>query len=552
MKAVISETKLKWENANGLAAPGTISFLNVLGCAWPALVLATLCLLPFLNKAFLVDDSWFLMMSQQIIKHPMHPMGFDVCWDTIDSCTKAYVLTPGNSLMGYVLVPTILTGGHEWTAHMTQLVLAWIAIAAMTSLILRFGWDRWHATVGALLLVAIPPFLPMASTAMPDLLATAVALVAMERIAAWKTEQNWDQGVEAAIALGLAGFARSHLALLLPLAAFFLLVSLDPKEILRQSRRQLWLWSPVFAGFILLWACIFAVREHNLALGAPPVVVGLGYIPLNLPTYLAFFAFPLPLAACRLANRWKYVGVGFVLILATLAVAGILTHWRIFAVLCLALLGLRVLAELFLQAFERRDHIDLSLVLWVLIPLPIVYYTHLPIKYLLPCTPAVILLCFRLLDGVPLKLARVVALALIVASTSYSLLILHADAEFADFGRDALYRLITPHVAAGETVWYPGQYWSFWYAPLDGAHLTFPGGPQPKPGDLVVVDLHGAGMYSPLARFPHRTLVDELSLKYSFGRTMEGGMGLYDNRSGFWLWGFGKSDRDRFKLWRID
>ena len=91
---------------------------------------------------------------------------------------------------------------------MTQLVLVWIAIVAMASLVLRLGWDRAHAIAGALLLVAIAPFLPMASTAMPDILATAVALVAMERIAAWKTEQNWSQGAAAAIALGLAGFAR--------------------------------------------------------------------------------------------------------------------------------------------------------------------------------------------------------------------------------------------------------------------------------------------------------------------------------------------------------
>ena len=92
--------------------------------------------------------------------------------------------------MGYVLVPTVLTGGHEWTAHLTQLVLVWIAIVAMASLVLRFGWDRRHAIVGALLLVAIPPFLPMASTAMPDLLAAAVGFVAIERLAAWKVEQK--------------------------------------------------------------------------------------------------------------------------------------------------------------------------------------------------------------------------------------------------------------------------------------------------------------------------------------------------------------------------
>ena len=208
----------------------------------------------------------------------MHPMDFDDCWNPGEDCSKAYVLTPGNALMGYVLVPTVLAGAHEWMAHLTQLVLVWIAIVAMTSLILRFGWDRWHAMAGALLLVAIPPFLPMASTAMPDILATALALVAMERLAAWKAEQKWTQGVAAAIALGLAGFARSHLALLLPLAAFFLLDSINPREVLAQFRRRFWLWAPVLAGFVFCWQSSPS-REHNLALNPPTGFTGLKYIP---------------------------------------------------------------------------------------------------------------------------------------------------------------------------------------------------------------------------------------------------------------------------------
>ena len=224
----------------------TVSAVAVLACAWPALLLATVCLLPFLNKPFLIDDPWFLTMAQQIVKHPAHPMDFEICWNNAvptGECLKASQFASGNPLMGqigqgYVLVPTVLGGAHEWMAHLTQLVLAWIAIIAMTSLVLRFGWDQWHAIAGALLLVAIPPFLPMASTAMPDILATALALVAMERLAAWKAEQKWSQGAAAAIALGLAGFARSHLVLLLPLAAFFLLDSIHPREIFAQIRRN--------------------------------------------------------------------------------------------------------------------------------------------------------------------------------------------------------------------------------------------------------------------------------------------------------------------------
>jgi len=185
----------------------------------------------------------------------------------------------------------------------------------------------------------------------------------------------------------------------------------------------------------------------------------------------------------------------------------------------------------------------LFLVFWVLIPLPIVYYAHLPIKYLLPCIPAVILMCFRLMEGFSVRVVRIAAFALIAASTGYSLLILRSDAEFAEFGRYAMYRLVSPHVAAGEKVWFGGQYWAYWYAPMAGATLTFPGGPQPKPGDLLVVGVFGGeGAHALLERFPHRTLVEAVSQNHRFGR-------MYNGRS---MWGFGESENDRYELWRID
>ena len=499
------ETQVNTEVTTRRDAPQAVSLVAVLACAWPALLLATVCLLPFLNKAFVVDDPWFLTMAQQIVKHPAHPMDFEICWNAglNDACRTEYQFASGSALMGqiaqgYVLVPTILCGAHEWTAHLTELVLVWISVVAMASLILRFGWDRWHAMAGALLLVAIPPFLPMASTAMPDILATALALVAMERVAAWKAEQKWSQGAAAAVALGLAGFARSHLVLLLPLAAFFLLDSTNPKEILEQIRRRLWLWTPVFAGGGLMAAIVLAVRERNLALSSSPGLVGHEYVVGNLVCYLLYFVFPIPLAASWLENRLRLGRKRIVYILAGLAAVPLLLHWRVSFVLCLAVIGAVVLGDLLFQALKRRDHTDCFLMLWILIPLPIVYYSHLPMKFMLPVMPAIILLCFRLLDGLSIRFVRAAAYVVIVASTGYSLLILNSDAEFANFGRDAMYQLIGPHVAAGERVWYPGQYWSFWYAPLAGATLTPPGGHQPKPGDLLVVDVYAAGEYSPL------------------------------------------------------
>lgn len=531
-------------------ASRTISAINVLACAWPALLLATACLLPFLNKAYINDDPWFLTMAQQIVKHPMHPLDFDICWNQSANCFTVGDALFGQQAQGYALVPTVLGGAHEWMAHLTQLTFVWIAVLAMTSLVFRLGWNRAHAITGALLLVATAPLLPLASTAMPDILATALTLVAIERLAAWKAEQKGSQGLVAAIALALAAYTRPHLVLLLPLAAFFLLDSIQPREIVSQIRQKLWLWTPVVAGAVLLFVIIAATREHNLAGTSPSVLTGTRHIRNNLHSYLMYLAFPLPLAASWIANRLK-TGRRLIVIIAVAApVALWFFHSRDLSE-SLAIVGFFALADLLIEALRKPDRTAQFLLLWVLIPLPVVYYVHLPIKYLLPCVPAVILLCFRLMEGFSVTVARSVAIALIVASTGYSVLILRSDAEYAEFGRDAMYHLISPRVAAGEKVWFGEQYSAYWYAPLAGAHLTFPGGPQPKPGDLLVV-----GRFElediPLKRFPRRTLVDAVTHKYRFGRTMGVGVGLYTNLMGYWLWGFGDGESDRYELWRID
>src|SRR6476646_9554563 len=111
-----------------------LSITAVLSSAWPALLLATVCLLPFLNKPFVIDDPEFLGMARQILKHPLHPMDFVLCWNVGATCLKAYGLAPGNTLMGYLLVPTVLFGTTEWMAHFTQIVFVWVAVIAMTSL----------------------------------------------------------------------------------------------------------------------------------------------------------------------------------------------------------------------------------------------------------------------------------------------------------------------------------------------------------------------------------------------------------------------------------
>jgi hypothetical protein len=518
--------------------------------SWPALLLAMACLIPFLNKAFLIDDPHFLLMARQILKHPLHPMDFQVCWDLVDRCTKAYEITAGNTLMGYALIPTVLGGSAEWIAHVTQLVFVGVAIVAMASLVLRLGLGSGHALIGVLLLVAIPPFLPMASTAMPDILATATALVAVERLLAWRTERCWHQGFVAAIALGLAGIARAHLAFLVPVAAFVLIESVKPQKILAQVRRGVGLWAPVVAGGAILVLIIVATRERSLALDPPALFAGRQNIPRNLLSYMLYFCFPLPLAAVWTVSRWNTRPERVAYAVLTAVFVGVLIPGRLTGFL--AGYGFSVLIDLMIESWEKRDQLGLFLMLWLLIPLPVVYYGHLPIKYLLPCMPAVILTCFRLAESVPPRLVRAGGGILIIGATIYSLLILRSDAEFAEFGRTAMAKLIRPHTAVGETVWYAGDFSAYWYAPLNGARLYVVGATQPKSGDLLVIGIREEGGRNTLAHFPKRRLMGVVYHQYRFGRTMWEGKGLYTNIHGNWLWGFGNSADDRYELWKID
>jgi hypothetical protein len=538
----------------------THSFRQTLSCAWPALLLAAACLLPFLHKPYLIDDPHFLKMAAHIVASPLHPMDFTVCWNIGERCMKAYELTPGNALMGYALVPAVLFGAPEWAAHLTQMAFCFVALLAMASFTLRLGYSPGEARLGALLLAAIPPFLPLASTAMPDVLALCLAVLAMERLSAWKQQRLLYQGIAAALALGLAGFARSHLALLLPLAAFFLLEGWNWRSLLAHEQRAFsrwrqWLrdlnpWLPVVGGALLLMLLILGTRERGLALDPPARVSGLQYVQHNLLSYFFFLGFPLPLAAVW-ALRQAHARLAPVAIVLGGAFAAAFVRGREWSI---AIVAAAALAHLLVQAIRKRDAWQLTLLLWLLIPLPVVYYGHLPIKYLLPVLPAAILLVLRMLQALPRWQAQSVGGGLVLAGVAYSCLILSADADFARFGRSAVESLVRPQVAAGNTVWYGSDFSFYWYAPQAGARLIDPGKALspggPRPGDLLLMGSYEGGILH--ERFPRRTLVQSLQWEPRYGVTMGRGVGLYSNNWGLWLWGRDPDNGNRWELWRID
>ena len=187
--------------------------------------------------------------------------------------------------------------------------------------------------------------------------------------------------------------------------------------------------------------------------------------------------------------------------------------------------------------------------LWVLLPVPVSIYIHLPIKYMLSL-PAIVLILIRCLSALPRRRELSAYGAIVLTCLAYSCLVLRADADFADYGRRAASELIAPHAAAGQKVWYSGQWGFYWYAHEAGATVLKPGEPGPNPGELLAAGFMEGGSAA-LDRFPNRELVDSRYYNAPHGRTMGYGAGLYSNGFGDSMWVWKPESTNDYQLWRV-
>ena len=529
-------------------------------CACPGLLLAVLFLLPYLTKAYTIDDPFFLQEAQQVLKTPLRPMHFEMCWFGGDQCGPVTHLGPSAALMGYALVPAILGGGAEWIGHLIQMALASASVLAMVALALRIGYSSRNAMFAGLLLVATPPFLSMANTVMPDTLALCLGLWGIERLLAWKADPRLHRAAIASIALGLAPYARLHLVVLFPVGALLLLDGTDPSAWLRQIRQSPVLWAPLAIGMAVTAGVYLVTREPGNSVAPPAYLISLSNVRRNLTAYLGYLSIPIPFAIPRLLVKgrkspWLLIAapVGLFLFLIVRHLAGpnsqesLAGTWPAFAIPFSA----AALAHLWWESLRQRSPRHLALAVWILGPLVAVVYVHLPIKYLLAVAPAVIVLLLDYARSLSYRAALAGALVLVIGGITYSSLLLTTDARFAEMSRTASRELIAPHVAAGEKVWSAGQWGFYWYAARAGANVLVPGISIAKPGDLLAVGYVEGGA-SVLKFFPKRSLLQSYSESCTCGRTVGENGGLYTTTSSYALWSWDTGEIARYELWRID
>jgi hypothetical protein len=526
----------------------------------PAILLAAAILVPFLDKAFTIDDTVFLREAEHAVGDPLHPTAFEMVW----SDTPARVAPTSGPVMAWLLVPAILAGGSERVAHLVQFAMLALALVATVSLGIRLGVPTGWASAAGLVLAATPALLGMAGTAMADVPAMSLGVLGLERLVAWKQERRWHQAIPAAVLLGLAPLARSHLVLVLGVGALLLVGDFLKASTWRAERWTLWvplLAAPVVTGLIMVITRDPAPGASGLV-GTTGATASFGRVPTNTVAFATHWVLALPLALpwvllrlSAMLRRWWALALGVVLMGLLLYLSRrppLPTQWFIAPV---AGLGFAVLCDVLTDGWNRRDGAQLALGLWLLVALVATPYFQVPSKFLLASAPAAALLVARQASKSHGRLP-LLALGLTCAlGVALGVAILRADAAFAGLGRRAAAALIAPQAASGRTVWFTGHWGFQWYAEKAGGRIVTATPPYPSPGDLVVMSRNSEAGYRinmMLVRNFRLRHLGEVADRTPGGRLMANGAGFYSNGWGFLPWAWDSDVLDAFLLLQVE
>jgi hypothetical protein len=191
--------------------------------AAPAIFVASLLLLPFLNKPFTIDDPLFLRAAKHALVDPLHPADFEQVWNVGDRQKLSQYLL-GGTLPAYVLSPVAALGGREWMAHLYQVLLLSGFLLASVSVARRLGCDRRQASTVGLVIASNPVTLAMAATCMPNVMAIMFGMLGMDRILLFREARRWGVGLASGLLLAAAVLCRASTAPLVLVAVLLRLL----------------------------------------------------------------------------------------------------------------------------------------------------------------------------------------------------------------------------------------------------------------------------------------------------------------------------------------
>ncbi len=509
-------------------------------------------LLPFIGKAFTIDDPLFVRIAQQIVRHPFDPYGFDINWYGRPQPMSEVMINP--PLTSYVLaVVSRIFGWSERGFHLAFIAFAMLTIVSTWSLARRFCDRPFFA---ATLTLATPVFMISATNVMSDVamlsfFVTALALW-LDGLDGGRSSRLW-LAMTAATVAGLFKYFGFAVVPLMLLHAFL-------------ERRQAREWLPpaivpaaAVAGFEIATRALYGhgflgfaanytetAKTHTNALIRALLTLGFsgGCIIAIL------FATPF-----LVSKRWMAVPVALiaavtVIVFATgaqgpLHLAGdplAVTQFLIFAACgC----GLFVLAAV--DVWQRRDSLSIVLLAWIGGTAAFVAYINWTVngRTILPLAPAAAILIAR-----HLRATRAFAIVIVCATLLVGILAAMSDYRFANVQRKAAYRLMERYGSDPHKVWFEGH-WGFQYYMMDAGATPVDLDATLHRDDLLIAPSTNVGLLE--FRPPHRT-IETLSIPMTTPMTVmdvRSHAGFYSDVMGSLPYSFSAAPQEIFTVMRL-
>ncbi|MBI5883516.1 MAG: glycosyltransferase family 39 protein [Elusimicrobia bacterium] len=258
-----------------------------------AVAFSVLLALPFLGKAFHMDEPLFLFTAEHLLADPFRPGGFAFNWYGVSETMARVNNNP--PLLSYLLAPVLsLTGGREWVTRLAFLPFDMLAAGALYLLAARF---LARPLLPVLIVLAGPAYLVNMGHLMAEKPAFAFGVSGLYALVRGVEDgrQRWER----------AGMALLALAVLSKTGAVLFLV---PAAALLLQRGRGVEGAMGFCGWTLLPALGVALWQDLAGLGGMGPTLGVlrrSYGLTSWPYKLrAFFAFA---GACGVATAaWPF------------------------------------------------------------------------------------------------------------------------------------------------------------------------------------------------------------------------------------------------------
>ena len=530
-------------------------------------ILTLACLLPFLDKAFNIDDPLFIWSAQHIQTDPVNFYGFNVNWEGREACMADMNQNPPLTAYYLALVGSLF-GWSEIALHAGFLVPALALVLGTYFLARSLGAAP---LVSGLATISTPVFLLSSTSVMCDTMMTALWV--------WSVF-CWIEGLKRnkpLLMLGFAGILITACCLtkyfgisLIPLLLIYSVIErramgtwlvylLIPVLFLGCYQ---WLTHKLYGRGLLLDAAAYATMKRVGGDWLSKIVSGLAFTGGGMIVLLA--AAPL-----LWGKRMLLAGIAAVAIAMGLLIglkellpfpvieAGRI-HWLFVVQAALFIVaGASILLLAALDLIWRKSTISVLLFLWVLgvfIFTSIVNWT-VSGRNILPMLPAVVLLLVRRLELRCLLHKHGILWRLILpfcGSLLIAMLVTWADCRLANSARATAGVLKQNIGAEAGTMWFEGHWGFQYYMEKRGGKAIDKNNLHLVSNDAIIVPLGNSFLFSPpSAQTTPWTIYDSAVPDWLTTMSADAGAGYYSASWGPLPFVFSRVPPDRYLVFHV-